>query len=125
MAGEEHLSASLARAGSVIVVTAAGEVDAASIATLDAAIDEAIGDHDGHAVLDACGVTFIDSTGITLLVSAMRRLNRTRRRFALACATSGSLGRALESTGLDHTFECHTTAEAAVGALADAPLLGR
>ncbi len=125
MAGEEHLSVSLARAGSLVVVTAAGEVDAASVAALDSALDEAIREHDHHVVLDACGVTFIDSTGITLLVGGMRRLNRTRRRLALACATSGPVGRALEITGLDHTFECHATAEGAVGALADAPLLGR
>ena len=32
-------------------------------------------------------ITFIDSTGITALVSGLRRLNRARRRLALACDT--------------------------------------
>ena len=109
----------------VVVVAASGEVDAATVAELDAVFNTAVTDHDTHVVVDARGITFIDSTGISALVAGMRRLNRSRRRMAVACETSGPVGRALEVTGLDHTFECHTTTDAAVAALAGAPLIGR
>jgi anti-sigma B factor antagonist len=109
----------------VVLLRACGEVDASTVDELGEAFEEAIRDHERHVVLDANGITFIDSTGVSALVAAMRRLQRTRRRLALACTSSSPLGRALEMTGLDHTFDVHRTADDAVQALASAPLLGR
>lgn len=125
MALENGFSVAVERTDRVVVLTAAGEMDSATVQRLDAALDDAIRDHEGHVVLDAAGVTFIDSTGISSLVSGLRRLNRARRRLALAFAAGGPLARALEVTGLDHTFECHATTESAICALTGAPLIGR
>jgi len=125
MPAETGFSVAVARTEPDVVLTAAGEMDSGTVQRLDAALDEAIRDHESHVVLDASGVTFIDSTGISSLVSGLRRLNRARRRLALAFVAGGPLARALEVTGLDHTFECHATVDAAIGALADAPLIGR
>src|SRR4051794_20905603 len=109
----------------VVVMVATGEVDASTVAQLDEVFEAAVTDHDSHVVLDLQAITFIDSTGISSLVAGLRRLTRSRRRLALACNPGGAVGRALQVTGLDHTFECHDTADAAVSALADAPLIGR
>ena len=109
----------------MVVVTASGEVDAHTVAELTTAMDKAVTRHEGHVVIDADAITFIDSTGITALVAGMRRLNRSRRRLAIACASSSPTGRALAMTGLDRSFELHQTPDAAIAALADAPLLGR
>ncbi len=109
----------------VVVLTATGEMDAATVDRLDAVVDQAIREQDCHVVLDAHGVTFVDSTGITSLVSALRRLNRSRRRFGLAFSPGSPLSRALEVTGLDHTFECFGSVEDAIGTLDGAPLIGR
>lgn len=109
----------------VVVITASGELDASTVGRLDAAIDAAIREHEGHVVLNASEVSFVDSTGITALVSGLRRLNRSRRRLALAYTAGGPVGRALQITGLDHTFECHPTERDAVAALNGAPLIGR
>lgn len=122
---ENGFSVAIERTDPVVVLLAAGEMDLATVQRLEAALDEAIRDHERHVVLDASGVTFIDSTGIASLMSSLRRLNRSRRRLALAFGAGGPVARALEVTGLDHTFECHATTEAAVGALAEAPLIGR
>ena len=123
-AGQPFLVA-IERTDPVVVITAAGELDAATVGRLDSAIDEAIREHEHHVVLDASGVSFVDSTGITALISGLRRLNRSRRRLALACTAGGPVGRALEITGLDHTFECHATAQDAVDTLSGAPLIGK
>jgi anti-sigma B factor antagonist len=109
----------------VVVLRATGEMDAATVTRLDAAIDAALTEHHGHVVIDAAGVTFVDSTGITSLISGLRRLNRSRRRLALAFPAGGPVQRALEVTGLDHTFECFSAVEDAIGALDGAPLIGR
>lgn len=113
------------RTDPVVVMTTEGDMDTATASRLDACVETAIRDYDRHVVLDASRITFVDSTGITALVSALRRLNRSRRRLALAVGTRSPLGRALEVTGLDHTFEIFRTVDEAVEALAGAPLIGR
>ena len=125
MSAGQPLTVAIERTDPVVVIAATGEMDASTVGHIDAAIDEAIRDYERHVVLDATRISFIDSTGITALVSGLRRLNRSRRRLALAFSPSGPLGRALEITGLDHTFECHASTRDAVASLSDAPLIGR
>ena len=109
----------------VLVLLAQGEMDAATVRRLDAVLDQAIAEYETHVVLDAQGVTFVDSTGVTSLISGLRRLNRSRRRLALAFPQNSPLHRALEVTGLVHTFEWYVTVDDAVQALEGAPLIGR
>ena len=125
MSGGQSLTVELDRTDPVVVVAASGEMDASSVGRLDDCIERAVMQHEGHVVLDLTDVSFIDSTGITALISALRRLNRARRRLALAFTSDTPVARALELTGLDHTFECHSSADAAVSDLSDAPLIGR
>jgi anti-sigma B factor antagonist len=121
----EQFSIALEASGPVVVLVATGEVDAHTVADLSAAVDRAVTEHERHVVIDAEAITFIDSTGITALVAGMRRLNRSRRRLAVACAPGSPTGRALAMTGLDRSLEVHPSLSAAVASLADAPLLGR
>jgi anti-sigma B factor antagonist len=121
----EQFSIAIAQTEPVVLLVATGEVDAHTVSDLSAALDAAIVQHDRHVAVDANGITFIDSTGISALVAGMRRLNRSRRRLAVACEPGSSLGRALRMTGLNHTFDVHPAADRAVAALADAPMLGR
>ena len=125
MPAAQQFSVALDRSDPVVLLVAAGDVDASTVTDLSVALDGAITGHHRHVVLDANAITFIDSTGVSALMTAMRRLNRSRRRLAIACEAASPLGRALNMTGLDNTFELHPTADAAVAALAEAPLLGR
>ncbi len=109
----------------VTVLTVRGEVDAASVAVLAGGFDTVVREQPGHVVLDAAGVTFIDSTGVSAIVDGQKRLNRTRRRLAVACEPASPLGRALAMTGLHHSLQVHPAADDAVAALRTAPLLGR
>lgn len=125
MRGGHELTVEIGRTHPVVLIGAAGELDASGVGRVDEAVDEAIREHDCHVVLDTRAVTFIDSTGITALIGALRRLNRARRRLAVVIAPAGPVARALELTGLDHTFECHPAVDDAVADLAGAPLIGR
>jgi anti-sigma B factor antagonist len=120
-----NFAVAIDRTDPVLVLVASGEMDAATVRRLDEALDQTIAEHEAHVVLDAQAVTFVDSTGVTSLISGLRRLNRSRRRLALAFPPGSPLHRALEVTGLDHTFECHATVDEAVQTLQGAPLIGR
>ena len=109
----------------VVLLRASGDVDASSVEGLTGAFDQTIREHPGHVVLDADAITFIDSTGVTALMTAMRRLHRDRRRLAIACGQGCALEQALRMTGLDHTFDVHATSDAAMARMAGAPRLGR
>jgi anti-sigma B factor antagonist len=121
---EPSFAISLERVDPVIVVAIRGDLDASTTGEMTSALEAVIQDHDRHVVVDGNAIDFIDSTGITALIGAMRRLNRTRRRLALVHGP-GPLSRALQVTGLEHTFEIHPTVDAAVTALGDAPRIGR
>ena len=121
---QEPFAVALTAITPVLVLAVTGDVDAHTTQMLNTALDDAIRDHDRHVVIDGRGVGFIDSTGMTTLLGAMRRLNRTRRRLAVVHGP-GPLARALEVSGLRHTFEVHPSVEAAVATLAAAPRLGR
>jgi anti-sigma B factor antagonist len=64
-------------------------------------------------VLDLSDVTFIDSTGLSVLLNGLRRLNRLHGQMMLVCANPTVL-RLFHVTRLDSTFEILPTREAAL-----------
>ena len=64
-------------------------------------------------VLDLSGVTFMDSTGLKVLLAVHQRAQLAGGRLVLAGATR-SVQRVVSITGLDETFEVRDNVEAAV-----------
>lgn len=105
------------------VVTPRGELDVLTAAALRTAISDVIDDGHAHLVLDAAGITFLDSTGIGVLVIALRRTRASDGSFALAGAQGRTL-RTLSLTGLDRVFDLYDSvpdAQAALARLVSAP----
>jgi anti-sigma B factor antagonist len=67
-------------------------------------------------VLDLSGVMFIDSTGLSVLLNALRRVTRAGGAIALVCQSPTVL-RLFEITKLDTTFAIHADLEPAVAAV--------
>lgn len=67
-------------------------------------------------VLDLSGVMFIDSTGLSVLLNALRRLTRAGGAMALVCQNPTVL-RLFEITKLDSTFDIHADVEPALAAV--------
>jgi anti-sigma B factor antagonist len=93
------------RTGTTAVGVLAGEIDLASIDALEAAIgaieqEAAEGD---DVVLDMSGVTFLDSSGLRVLVTANDRLDTAGNRLVIR-RPSVSVVRVLEITGLLSTI---------------------
>ena len=87
-----------ARDGTAHVVSVRGEVDIATAPMLDRLVRTLLESH-AHVVLDLSGVSFIDSTGIGVLVAATRAAEDDGATFAIR-EPSRSVMRVLELSGV-------------------------
>lgn len=96
-----------------VVLSAQGYLDLSTRLKLSTALNEAVTGQRGPVVLDLCDATFLDSTGLGVLMNALRRLTRQSRDLRIVCPP-GSVRRVFELTGLDGTFSIHSTREEAL-----------
>ncbi len=80
-------------------VTLHGEVDLATVSKLTEALDEASRESPVGIVLDLAGCTFMDSSGLALLVKTAQRDGSAPR--VLLARAHGQVRRTLEISGLD------------------------
>lgn len=84
------------------VVHLMGEMDAATAPRLRAWLGEQV-DEDHDVVIDLAGVSFVDSSGLGVLVGALRRFQGAGHELVLRAPTP-SMSRVLEMTGLASVF---------------------
>ncbi|SFW80638.1 STAS domain-containing protein [Amycolatopsis australiensis] len=102
------------RPGGIRVITLVGDVDAATVHTLDEAL--AAGE---RLVADLTRVSFLSCAGVRSLLEANTRTE-------LAVAVGGhAVTRSLEATGADRLLAVHRGTGAAVAALTPVPEPGR
>lgn len=80
----------------------AGEVDTASVGELSAALERVVADGATDVRLDLAAVPFMDSTGLTALLVARRRLEGKGR--IVVESASSAVRRTFEVAGLDVHF---------------------
>jgi anti-sigma B factor antagonist len=108
----QPLAIELFQVGRRVVLAVAGEVDVATVHELKAAIAEAESWQPLELWIDLTHVGFMDSTGLTAVLLAHRRLND---RLCLICP-DGSVRRLLELAGLDRVVPVHASRAAAQAA---------
>src|SRR5437764_14014822 len=69
----------------ISVLVVCGELDIARAPRLSVAINEALRELPPALVIDLCGVDFLDSTGLAVLLNARRRTLRGGIDLTLAC----------------------------------------
>ena len=94
------------------IVSVGGEVDLETASQLGDHALETLRDVSPHVLLDLTDVTFMDSTGLKVLLSIQRRADLAGGSFAIAGA-SRSVRKILTLTGLDQTFTIHETVDEA------------
>ena len=99
--------------GEVCLLEIDGEVDAEHAPQLKRAIAKAREDFARHFILDMSGVTFIDSTGLGVLISLMRHLNENSGKLKLA-GLQDEVRSIFEITRLYKVFELCPNAEEAL-----------
>lgn len=98
------------------LVTVHGEIDVASAGQLEGALIAAESASGRGVLLDLCGVDFIDSTGLRVVLNSIRRLTGESRSLIVACP-EGPVRRLFELTALTGRFDLHGSREAALKAL--------
>jgi anti-sigma B factor antagonist len=93
-----------------------GEVDVNSALDLTLALDAAIRESEGVFVVDLCDVTFLDSSGVAVLVHARALLGRDDRDLVVVCP-SGAVRRLFEVAGIDDLIALFDSREEAAASL--------
>src|SRR2546430_1179795 len=85
------------------VVTVRGEVDVYTVEELRAALDAAVATGSGEIIIDLAGLEYIDSAGLGVLVTTLRRLQQAGGDLVLQAPSAGTF-RLLEISGLADRF---------------------
>jgi anti-sigma B factor antagonist len=86
--------------GEALVIRPAGELDLSNTQTLDAELRGAIDDHASEVILDLGGLSFIDSSGLHLLVFATAHSQANGDRLRMRRG-SAPVERVIQLSGLD------------------------
>jgi anti-anti-sigma factor len=100
-AGPARLDVAVKRCDGVAIVQPRGDLDLATVEDLHTALNRI--DGAGRLVLDLRGLTFIDSSGLQLLVTLHHRAQRDEFELSVI-APAGAPNRAIELCGLDKTL---------------------
>jgi anti-sigma B factor antagonist len=92
------------RSGEACVVTVRGEVDLANAADLEAALRQALAGSPSSVVLDLAALTFIDSSGLRVLVALSKEAESRSAEFELRNVPHHAQ-RVLDITGVSELFD--------------------
>jgi anti-sigma B factor antagonist len=95
------------------VVRVLGEFDVSAAPQVSGFLTQAIGGGRKAIVIDLMQTTFVDSTGLSVLLNNLRRLVRQGGAMAIAC-TNPTVLRLFEITGTDQTFDIEESVEGAL-----------
>jgi anti-anti-sigma factor len=101
VAGPEPFAVAVKRRDDLAIVKPSGELDAATVETLRAALDSVRGTR--RLLLDLRGLSFIDSSGLHLLVALPKRAQDDGFRLTLL-APPAPVDRAIRLCGLDEAL---------------------
>jgi anti-sigma B factor antagonist len=102
--------------GDLHTVSVHGELDQGTAPELRGVLGSVIGVAAVAVLIDLSECDFIDSTGLSLLVEAKRRLGEEQRAFGVCCPDA-DVRRLLELTGIDEAVGVFDTRDEAVAAL--------
>jgi len=96
------------------VLTVAGEIDLSTSGQLDSAVIEALAQETSHLTLDLSEVTFLDSSGLGVIVKALKRAKESNTTFDVVAANERVL-KVFNLTGLAEVIEIYPTLDGIPG----------
>ena len=99
------------------LITVTGELELANCATVREAVVGLLAQSVTRLAVDLSGLSFIDSSGVGVIIGALKRVRERNGAFALVCSNP-SIMRVFEITGLTEVFSFYSTPEEALQALA-------
>jgi len=102
------------QAGGYTVVAVNGELDVYTAPALEETLGDLVESGSTRIIVDLSGVTFMDSTGLGLLIKALK-WTREHEGALRVVANSEKVLKVFRVTGLDSVLSLHTTLDAATG----------
>ncbi|QXC60107.1 STAS domain-containing protein [Aquihabitans sp. G128] len=99
--------------GAWSVLQVGGEIDVATAPRLREQLIRLVNDERFRIVVDLEGVDFIDSTGLGVLIGALKRVRTHDGDLVLVC-TEPRIVKVFEITGLNQVFQIHASLDDAV-----------
>jgi anti-sigma B factor antagonist len=107
--------------GGIRLLEVNGELDLSTAAQLERPLEEAVDSAKAAVLIDLTDCTFIDSTGLALIVRAWQRVDASAGNGGegglVLCCQNEQVRRVLEVTGLEHSLRVFETRDEAVAAL--------
>jgi anti-sigma B factor antagonist len=97
----------------IVLVTLSGRMSAVTIGDFKIRLKKLIAETDGRIVVDLEKVDFIDSSGLSLFISALKSA-RDKGGFLRLLKIQPAVRHVFEMTLLDRVFQIHSSLEAAV-----------
>jgi anti-sigma B factor antagonist len=95
------------------VLEVGGEIDVATAPRLREQLIKLVNDEKFRIVVDLGAVDFIDSTGLGVLIGALKRVRTHDGNLSLVCSEP-RIVKVFEITGLNQVFQIHPSIDAAV-----------
>jgi anti-anti-sigma factor len=115
MPEQDAIATAVVYQNGIAVLKVGGDIDLATVPTLEAAIDEALIPKPIGLVIDLSGVGFLASAGLQALVATHNNVTESAH-FAVV-ANSAATSRPIQLTGLDQIFELYPTLDQALTAV--------
>jgi anti-sigma B factor antagonist len=106
--------------GDVAVLAVSGEVDVATVPRLREQLHALVASGTPRIVVNLDAVDFLDSTGLGVLVGALKRVRNNGGELALVC-TSPRIRKVFEVTGLTKVFSLYDTVDSAASGTSSTP----
>jgi anti-sigma B factor antagonist len=106
--------------GDVAVLAVSGEVDVATVPRLREQLHGLVASGTPRIVVDLDAVDFLDSTGLGVLVGALKRVRANGGELALVC-TAPRIRKVFEVTGLTKVFALFDTVDEAASGSTSSP----
>ena len=107
--------------GGISLLEVNGELDLSTATQLGGPLEEAVNSPKAAVLIDLTDCTFIDSTGIALIVRAWQRVDAAAgnggKGGLVLCCQNEQVKRVLEVTGLEHSLRVFATRDEAAAAL--------
>ena len=104
----EILEVTTQDSGGHVTVSLKGELDLSSVGKVEEELERVEKDGPAVLVLDLSQLSFLDSTGLGVMVGALKRVRTNNGELALVCSESRIL-KVFEITGLTKVFPMHRT----------------
>ena len=109
-----ELGLDVRKVGDHSVVDVKGEIDVYTAPKLREKLIELVSEGSHHVVVNLEGVDFLDSTGLGVLVGALKRVKAHDGSLSLVC-TQDKILKIFKITGLTKVFPIHSSVDEAAG----------